>query len=63
LRNGTSLPNTTGNSNFNIGASDGSSAAIVHNPALANTYGSSLLPAGREAKSSEQVGNGTFSFS
>jgi len=62
LRNGTSLPNTTGNSNFNTGTSNSKGGVIVYNPTIASAYDQNVFPAGPEAKSSEQVGNGTFPF-
>jgi len=38
LHNGTALPNTTGEGNFDTGISNNSGNIIVYNPALANTY-------------------------
>jgi hypothetical protein len=62
IRNNTSLPNTTGESNFDTGASDNASNVIVYNPAFSNTYQDNLLPAGTTPKTAEQVGNGMFNF-
>lgn len=62
LRNGTTLPNTTGNSNFDAGISDGKGNVIIYNPSLGNTYTKHQLPSGIALHSTEQIGNGTFPF-
>lgn len=62
LRNGTILPNTTGESNFNSGASDSSGNVIIYNPAISSTYTKQHLPSGTASHSTEQIGNGTFPF-
>ena len=62
LRNGTTLPNTTGNSNFNSGTSENTGAIAVYNPAISNTYSYQQLPSGTALHSTEQIGNGTFPF-
>lgn len=62
LRNGTSLPNTTGSSNFNSGVSDSSGNVIVYNPAISSAYTKQHLPSGNTSHSTEQIGNGTFLF-
>lgn len=62
LRNGSSLPNTTGESNFDAGISDGTGNVIVYNPSLGNTYSKQQLPSGTAIHSTEQIGNGTFPF-
>lgn len=62
LRNGTSLPNTTGERNFNTGTSDNKGTVIVYNPAFANTYDNQKLPSWFTPYGTEQIGNGTFPF-
>lgn len=62
LRNGTSLPNTTGNFNFDIGTSDNKGNIIIYNPSFSNTYTKQQLPSGTALHSTEQIGNGTFPF-
>lgn len=62
LRNGTSLPNTTGDRNVDTGASDNSGNVIAYNPAIANSYTDDNSVTGETKKDSEQVGNGTFVF-
>lgn len=62
LRNGTSLPNTTGNFNFDIGTSNNKGTVIIYNPSFNNTYAQQQLPSGTALHSTEQIGNGTFPF-
>lgn len=62
LRNGTTLPDTTGNSNFDAGTSDSKGNVIIYNPSLGNTYTKQQLPSGNALHSTEQIGNGTFPF-
>lgn len=60
LRNGTSLPNTTGENNFNTGTSDATGNVIVYNPAIWSTYSKQQLPSGTASHGTEIVGNGSF---
>lgn len=60
LRNGTSLPNVTGENNFNTGTSDATGNVIVYNPAIWNTYSKQQLPSGTASHGTEIVGNGNF---
>lgn len=62
LRNGTSLPNTTGEFNFNSGISSAAGNVIVYNPTINSTYTKQQLPSGTAIHSTEQIGNGTFPF-
>ena len=62
IRNGTSLPNTTGNSNFNSGQSSNKGYALVYNPSIGSTYTQNIFPNGSTTYSNIQIGNGTFVF-
>jgi hypothetical protein len=62
LRNGTSLPNTTGESNFNSGTSDNSGNVIIYNPSINSTYSKSASNFLYLTHNNEQIGNGSFVF-
>lgn len=62
VRNGSSLPNTVGSSNFDSGTSDSKGNVIVYNPSLGNTYTKMQLPSGTSTHTDEQIGNGIFVF-
>ena len=62
FRNGISLPNTIGTSNFNTSTSDGSGNIIIFNPSINSTYTKVFALNGATIHNNEQFGIGTFIF-